>query len=81
MNPLFMGTNSMMSKMQQVMSEYQKIKQNPDRLGKLLYDNHKIDKTQLEEISKYGGNYQSIGQYLINSGNINKQNAEQFFNK
>lgn len=68
MNPFF---NPMMrNPMMQVMQQYQQIKQNPNQLGSFLKQRGIINDQQMKEISQMGGNYEQVGQYLMNNGTM-----------
>lgn len=54
--------------MMQVISQYKQIKQNPQQLATLLKQRGMITQDQFTEVSKMGGNYEEIGQYLMNQG-------------
>lgn len=59
-----------MQNMMRVMQQVQQIKQNPNQLGAFLKSRGVIDDAQAQEISKMGGNYAQIGQYLIGNGTM-----------
>lgn len=72
MNPFFMN-NPMM----QIMRQYQQIKQNPSQLATLLKQRGMIDENQFVEVNKMGGNYEQIGQYLMQNGKM-PANVQQY---
>ena len=65
MNPLFsmMGSRNGIG---DVIRLYRQAKQNPAMLGDLLYQNGRIDQTQLEAMK--GMNPQQMGQYMSQNG-------------
>ena len=65
MNPLFGGMNSMRG-IGDVIKLYRQAKQNPSMLGDLLYQNGRIDQSQLEAMK--GMNPQQMGQYMSQNG-------------
>jgi pentose-5-phosphate-3-epimerase len=68
MNPFYM-----MNIIQQV----RQIKQNPSQLATLLKQRGIVNDQQAKEIEKMGGNYEQIGQYLMNSGRM-PSNVQQY---
>ena len=76
MNPFFMMNNPMM----QVIQQYRQIKQNPNQLASFLKQRGMISDNQVNDISKMCGNYQQIGQYLMQQGRM-PQNIEQYQNQ
>lgn len=54
--------------MMQVIQQYRQIKQNPNQLAALLRQKGMISEDQVSAISKMGGHYEQIGQYLMNQG-------------
>lgn len=87
MNPLFgrmmpnmmggMGGNSMQSMMNTI-NQIRQIRQNPSGLADLLLNNGKISQQQYEQIKGY--NPQQIGQYLMQSGNMARQDVDNALN-
>ena len=61
MNPYF-------NPMLRVMQQYKQIKQNPGQLVNILQEKGLISGEQAGDISKMGGNYEQVGQYLMNNG-------------
>lgn len=72
MNPFFMS-NPMMN----IIRQYQQIKQNPSQLATLLKQRGMIDENQFVEVNKMGGNYEQIGQYLMQNGRM-PANVQQY---
>lgn len=72
MNPMF-----------QMMQQVMQIKRNPNQLANLLRQRGMIDDNQFAEVSKMGGNYEQIGQYLMQNGRLpsNIQPYEQQVNQ
>lgn len=72
MNPMF-----------QMMQQIMQIKRNPNQLANLLRQKGMIDDNQFAEVSKMGGNYEQIGQYLMQNGRLpsNIQPYEQQVNQ
>lgn len=67
MNPFFnMMNNPMMNIIQQVIQ----IKQNPNQLAGLLQQRGMINEQQAQDIQKMGGNFEQIGQYLMQNGKM-----------
>lgn len=62
MNPLF---NNMRG-MGDVIRLYKQVKQNPSMLGELLYQNGRIDQSQMEAMK--GMNPAQMGQYMSQNG-------------
>ena len=73
MNPFFMMNNPMMQFVQQV----QQIKRNPNQLANILQQRGMITPQQAQDIQNMGGNYQQIGQYLMQQGRM-PQNIQQY---
>lgn len=73
MNPFFMINNPMFQIIQQV----QQIKRNPAQLANVLQQKGMINPQQAQDIQKMGGNYQQIGQYLMNQGRM-PTNVQQY---
>ena len=72
MNPMF-----------QVMQQVMQIKRNPNQLANILRQRGMINENQFAEVSKMGGNYEQIGQYLMQNGRLpsNIQPYEQQVNQ
>ena len=51
-----------------IVSQVKQIKENPNGIAQFLYNNGRIDQNQMKDIEKMGGNYEEIGQYLMNKG-------------
>ena len=77
MNPFF---NMMNNPMMNIIKQVQQIKQNPNQLATLLQQRGMINDQQAKEIQKMGGNYEQIGQYLINNGRM-PTNVQQYQNQ
>lgn len=75
-NSLFGGPAGILM---QVASTVNKIKQDPSMLGRFLLDHGKINDSQLQEINKMGGNYDQIGNYLINNNIMSQQDANALY--
>lgn len=73
MNPFFMFNNPMFQIIQQV----QQIKRNPAQLANILQQKGMINTQQAQDIQKMGGDYQQIGQYLMNQGRM-PSNVQQY---
>lgn len=74
MNPFFnMMNNPMMNILQQV----RQIKQNPNQLAGLLQQRGMINEQQAKEIQQMGGNFEQIGQYLMQNGKM-PTNVQQY---
>lgn len=77
MNPLF---NNMRG-MGDVIRLYKQVKQNPSMLGELLYQNGRIDQSQMEAMK--GMNPAQMGDYLRQNGVLSQsflQKGNQFAN-
>lgn len=61
----------------QIVNQVQQIKRNPNQLATLLKQKGMIDDNQFAEVSKMGGNYQQIGQYLMQQGRM-PNNVQQY---
>lgn len=61
-----MMNNPMINIIQQVMQ----IKQNPNQLAGLLQQRGMINEQQAQDIQKMGGNFEQIGQYLMQNGKM-----------
>ena len=74
MNPFFnMMNNPMMNILQQV----RQIKQNPNQLAGLLQQRGMINEQQAKDIQQMGGNFEQIGQYLMQNGKM-PTNVQQY---
>ena len=74
MNPFFnMMNNPMMNILQQV----RQIKQNPSQLAGLLQQRGMINEQQAKDIHQMGGNFEQIGQYLMQNGKM-PTNVQQY---
>ena len=71
MNPLFGGGYGIGD----VMRIYKQVKQNPSMLGNLLYQNGRIDQSQMEAMN--GMNPQQMAQYLSQNGIMNQRFLQQ----
>lgn len=74
MNPFF---NMMNNPMVNIIRQVQQIKQNPNQLATLLQQRGMINEQQAKDIQKMGGNYEQIGQYLMNNGRM-PTNVQQY---
>lgn len=74
MNPFF---NMMNNPMMNLIKQVQQIKQNPNQLAPLLQQRGMINEQQAKDIQKMGGNYEQIGQYLMNNGRM-PTNVQQY---
>ena len=72
--------NMMNNPMFQIIQQVQQIRQNPGQLANLLQQRGMINAQQTQDIQKMGGNYEQIGQYLMNSGRI-PSNIQPYQNK
>ena len=72
MNPLFGRSGYGIG---DVMRLYKQVKQNPSMLGNLLYQNGRIDQSQMEAMN--GMNPQQMAQYLSQNGVMNQQFLQQ----
>lgn len=66
--------------MMQVIQQYRQIKQNPNQLASFLQQKGMINQQQAKEIQSMGGNFDIVGQYLMNQGSM-PQNVEQYQNQ
>ena len=71
---------SPMQRMMDLIQQYQQIKQNPNQLATLLKQRGMIDENQFVAINKMGGNYEQIGQYLMQNGKM-PANVQQYENQ
>ncbi len=72
MNPLFGRSGYGIG---DVMRLYKQVKQNPSMLGNLLYQNGRIDQSQMEAMN--GMNPQQMAQYLSQNGVMNQRFLQQ----
>lgn len=77
MNP-FSQANPM-NGMFQFIQKVQQIKRDPNQLSNLLMQRGMINEQQAQDIARMGGNYEQIGQYLINNGKL-PNNIENYQN-
>ena len=68
MNPFYM-----MNILQQV----REIKQNPNQLASLLQQKGMINNQQAKDIQQMGGNFEQVGQYLMQNGKM-PTNVQQY---
>lgn len=61
----------------QFIQQVQMIRQNPGQLANVLQQRGMINQQQAQDIQKMGGNYQQIGQYLMNQGRM-PNNVQQY---
>ena len=61
----------------QLIQQVQMIRQNPSQLANVLQQRGMINQQQAQDIQKMGGNYQQIGQYLMNQGRM-PNNVQQY---
>lgn len=74
MNPFFnMMNNPMMNILQQV----RQIKQNPSQLAGILQQRGMINEQQARDIQQMGGNFEQVGQYLMQNGKM-PTNVQQY---
>lgn len=74
MNPFFnMMNNPMMNLLQQV----RQIKQNPSQLAGILQQRGMINEQQARDIQQMGGNFEQVGQYLMQNGKM-PTNVQQY---
>lgn len=59
-----------MNPMMQFIQQIYQIKRNPNQLANILQQRGMINAQQAQEIQKMGGNYEQIGQYLMNQGRM-----------
>ena len=72
MNPLFGRSGYGIG---DVMRLYKQVKQDPSMLGNLLYQNGRIDQSQMEAMN--GMNPQQMAQYLSQNGVMNQRFLQQ----
>lgn len=72
MNPLFGRSGYGIG---DVMRLYKQVKQNPSMIGNLLYQNGRIDQSQMEAMN--GMNPQQMAQYLSQNGVMNQRFLQQ----
>ncbi len=63
-----------------IVKQVQQIKQNPNQLATMMQKRGMINEQQAKEIQKMGGNYEQIGQYLMNNGRM-PTNVQQYQNQ
>lgn len=68
MNPFFM---------MQFVQQVQQIKRNPNQLANILQQRGMITPQQAQDIQNMGGDYQQIGQYLMQQGRM-PNNVQQY---
>ena len=68
MNPFFM---------MQFVQQVQQIKRNPNQLANILQQRGMITPQQAQDIQNMGGDYQQIGQYLMQQGRM-PNNIQQY---
>lgn len=74
MNPFFnMMNNPMINLLQQV----RQIKQNPSQLAGILQQRGMINEQQARDIQQMGGNFEQVGQYLMQNGKM-PTNVQQY---
>lgn len=61
----------------QIVQQVQQIKRNPNQLANVLQQRGMISPQQAQDIQKMGGNYEQIGQYLMNQGRM-PSNVQQY---
>ena len=86
MNPLFRGmmggvNGNPMQNMMSAIQQIRQMQQNPNGLCDLLLQKNRISQAQYEEMKKFNGNPQMIGQYLMQNGNMNMQDANKAVNE
>jgi len=74
MNPF---ANLMNNPMMNIIQQYRQIKQNPGQLAQILQQRGMINDQQVKDIQQMGGNYEQIGQYLMNNGKM-PTNVQQY---
>lgn len=67
MNPFF---NMMNNPMINIIRQVQQIKQNPSQLASLLQQRGMINEQQARDIQQMGGNFEQVGQYLMQNGKM-----------
>lgn len=76
MNPFFFQNNPMLNFIRTVQS----VRQNPNQLAGLLKQRGLINDSQAHDIEKMNGNYEQIGQYLMQNGmmprNVNQYKGQ-----
>jgi hypothetical protein len=66
-----------MQNMMSIIQYAQQIRQNPAMLANILQERGMIDKQQLKDVQGMGGNFEQIGQYLIQNGKM-PSNVQQY---
>ena len=74
MNPFF---NMMNNPMMNIIRQVQQIKQNPSQLASLLQQRGMINDQQAKDIQQMGGNFEQVGQYLMQNGKM-PTNVQQY---
>lgn len=74
MNPFF---NMMNNPMMNIIRQVQQIKQNPSQLASLLQQKGMISDQQAKDIQQMGGNFEQVGQYLMQNGKM-PTNVQQY---
>lgn len=74
MNPFF---NMMNNPMMNIIRQVQQIKQNPNQLASLLQQKGMINDQQAKDIQQMGGNFEQVGQYLMQNGKM-PTNVQQY---
>lgn len=74
MNPFF---NMMNNPMMNIIRQVQQIKQNPSQLASLLQQKGMINDQQAKDIQQMGGNFEQVGQYLMQNGKM-PTNVQQY---
>lgn len=74
MNPFF---NMMNNPMMNIIRQVQQIKQNPNQLATLLQQRGMINDQQAKDIQQMGGNFEQVGQYLMQNGKM-PNNVQQY---
>lgn len=74
MNPFF---NMMNNPMMNIIRQVQQIKQNPNQLASLLQQRGMINDQQAKDIQQMGGNFEQVGQYLMQNGKM-PTNVQQY---
>ena len=74
MNPFF---NMMNNPMMNIIRQVQQINQNPNQLASLLQQKGMINDQQAKDIQQMGGNFEQVGQYLMQNGKM-PTNVQQY---
>lgn len=75
MNPFFT-----MNPMMQIIQQVHQVRNDPSQLALVLKQKGIINDEQFAEVSKMGGNYGQIGQYLMRNG-VMPNNVQQYQNQ